>query len=69
MIPTGSNSKGVRSELGLVSRQEYAEATGRKIRSLKRDWTFRRGPRPIRIGQQVFYRVKDIEAYIESLAK
>jgi hypothetical protein len=39
-------------ELGLVPREEVAKATGRSVRSLKRDALLRRGPRPILYGRR-----------------
>jgi hypothetical protein len=59
----------VLDDIDLIPREDLATATGRSIRSLKRDWTLRRGPRPIMIGKKVFYRKTDVRAYVEKLAR
>jgi hypothetical protein len=55
--------------LGLISREEYARATGRTIRALRRDWALGRGPAPIRLGRGVYYRLADLKAHIDELAE
>ena len=51
-----------------ISRQNWSLASGRSIRSLKRDAILGHGPRPFVYGKQVFYSRKAIAAYLESLA-
>jgi hypothetical protein len=59
----------IRRELGLITRAQYCAATNRTVRAVKRDWTLRRGPKPIRIGNETFYRLADVRAYVEQLAE
>jgi hypothetical protein len=63
--PTPESPAAIRAKVGLITREEFAAAAGRTVRSLKRDAVRRVGPKPVRMGQQVFYRVADIERYIE----
>jgi hypothetical protein len=59
----------LRETVGIIHRNEYCAMTGRTIRAVKRDWTLRRGPKPIQIGMEIFYKLADVKAYIEELAR
>jgi hypothetical protein len=59
----------LRDKLGLMRREEFAAATGRTVRALKRDALRRVGPPPVLIGKRVFYRVSDIEDYLQAQAR
>ena len=52
-----------------ITRAEWAKARGVSLRTIKRDEVFRRGPRPIRIGQRVYYRKSDLAAWLDGLAE
>jgi len=66
---TPTTPQTIRKDLGLITRREYCEATGRTERAVKRDWTLRRGPVPIRVGNEVFYRLADVRRYVNELAQ
>ena len=51
-----------------ISREDWASASGRSVRSLKRDAILRRGPRPFLYGKRVYYSRKAIADHLESLA-
>ncbi|WP_363301870.1 helix-turn-helix domain-containing protein [uncultured Roseovarius sp.] len=51
-----------RSEL--IPEAQYAELTGRNIRSVQRERARREGPAFIRIGRKVYYRKAAIEQWL-----
>jgi hypothetical protein len=55
----------LRNKLGIISRQELADATNRSVESLQRDARNGIGPRPIVLGQCTFYRLCDVERYLD----
>ena len=66
--PGTTSPAALRDRLGLISREEHAAATNRTVRALKRDAIRRVGPPSVLIGRRVFYRVSDIEAYLQAQA-
>lgn len=51
-------------ENGLLTESQYAELTGRNVRSVQRERARREGPPFIRIGRKVYFRRAAIEEWL-----
>ena len=53
----------------LITEKQFAEMLKRSVATIRRDRRAGRGPKFIRIGRQIRYRLEDVQAYIAGLAQ